>query len=206
MLPSWRGVLQGCVRAVVPALGGGDLGDQLGELPSQVGEQLPRILLGHGAAVDLGVEIASLGDHVGQRLLHVVVGGGGLLGVVIRLVFDALCCSASVIFVLREQRLESLPYALLLLLADQPVAIVHRRLLGHAAPPRRSCWLYFAAISCLVLACSASRFCSASMNAIKASSVSLISAAARAASPLRTPKSSVRTYRRCEPGIWTSPP
>jgi hypothetical protein len=50
--------------------------------------------------------------------------------------------------------------------------------LGHAAPPRRSCWLYFAAISCLVLACSASRFCS---NAIKASSVSRISAAARAA-------------------------
>jgi hypothetical protein len=79
----------------VPALGRSDLADQLGELPSQVGKQFPRILLGRVAALDLGVEIASLGDHVGQRLLHVVVDGSGLLSVVVRLVFDALRAAAA---------------------------------------------------------------------------------------------------------------
>jgi hypothetical protein len=61
--------------------------------------------------------------------------------------------------------------------------------------------LCFAAISSLVLTCRASRFCSASTNAIKASSAARISAAARAPRPSSTPKSSVRTNRRCEPGI-----
>jgi hypothetical protein len=73
------------MRAVVPALGRGDLGDQLGALLSQVGEQLPRVFLGHDTALDPGVEIASLRDQVGQRLLHVIVDGGRPLRFVIRL-------------------------------------------------------------------------------------------------------------------------
>jgi hypothetical protein len=44
---------------------------------------------------------------------------------VIRQVLNALRCSGGVLFVFREQRVESLPYALLLLLADQVVAMVH---------------------------------------------------------------------------------
>src|SRR4029434_2939427 len=93
-----------------------------------------------------GAETTSLGAHVGQRLLDVVVGRSRLLCCVVRQILDALRRSGSVIFVLREQRVEPLRHALLLLLADQVVAIVHR-VINHAAHPRRSCWLYFAAIS-----------------------------------------------------------
>jgi len=100
-------------------LGGGDLGDQLGALLTQVGEQLPRVLLRHDAALDPGAEIASLGDHVGQRLLNVVLDGSRLLRLVIRLVLDALRRSGSMIFVLRERRVELLRHALLLMLADR---------------------------------------------------------------------------------------
>ena len=42
---------------------------------------------------------------------------------VIRQILDAVRCSGGVLFVFREQRVESLPYVILLLLADQPVAI-----------------------------------------------------------------------------------
>jgi hypothetical protein len=41
--------------------------DLLGALVSQVGEQLPRVLLGHDAALDPGTEITSLGEHVGSE-------------------------------------------------------------------------------------------------------------------------------------------